>query len=306
MVNTGQSRMRDSDQFDDFNAEHDSMDNMQRVSLFTVRGYDSTRRYQLATGVLGLLSAALLMAVIGMTVLMNSMCESQSSLNITAVQSELQLLREDRVRLTEARAFLQHDYDKARGDRSLLQAQMDREKAMSDRLLAQLKTLEEHKKQAGDRVLQLVRSCGRCPPGWEVANDTCYYFPTSSGIPHKGWDDARADCIRQGGDLAIVDTLQKQTFIVGVLKALHSEGFSYRYGFWIGLKRKNEDQGTWHWTNGSSLGTGYWMDGEPNDDYGYEDCTATYPTVNILKSWNDAPCRHPLKWICEKVATAAS
>ncbi|XP_062398280.1 CD209 antigen-like protein C isoform X2 [Sardina pilchardus] len=282
------------------------MDNMQKVSLFTVRGYGSSRRYQLATGVLGLLSAALLMAVIAMATQMNGVCESQSSLNITAVQSELKLLRDERVRLTESRTSLQHDYDKARADRSLLQAQVDREKAMSDRLLAQIKTLEEQKKQENVRVLQLVRSCERCPPGWEVVNDTCYYFPISSGIQRKGWDDARADCIRQGGDLAIVDTLQKQTFIVGVLKALHSEGFSYRYGFWIGLKRKDEEQGTWHWTNGSLLGTGYWMDGEPNDDYGYEDCTASYPTVNILKSWNDAPCRHPLKWICEKEATAAS
>ena len=48
------------------------------------------------------------------------------------------------------------------------------------------------------------------------------------------------------------------------------------------------------------VGFSYWMDGEPNDDYGYEDCVATYPTVNPLKSWNDVPCRHPLKWICAK------
>ncbi|XP_041957301.1 C-type lectin domain family 4 member G-like isoform X1 [Alosa sapidissima] len=304
MVNTGQSRL-DSDQYDDFNAEHESMDNLQKVSLFTVRGYGSSKRYQLATGVLGLISAALLMAVIGMAIQIKGMGVSQSSLNFTAVRSELKLLRDDRVRLKAVMDSLQHDYDKARSDRSLLQAQLDRESAMSDRLLSQIKTLEEQKKREDVRVLQLVRSCGRCPPGWEVMNDTCYYFPTSSGIPRKGWDDAKADCIRQGGNLATVDTLLKQTFLVGVLRVLHSEGFSYRSGFWIGLRQK-DTEGAWHWTNGSSLGTGYWMDGEPNDDYGHEDCAATYPTVNILKSWNDAPCRHPLKWICEKEATATS
>lgn len=44
----------------------------------------------------------------------------------------------------------------------------------------------------------------------------------------------------------------------------------------------------------------YWNHGEPNDQYSVEDCAAVYPFNNPLKSWNDAPCSHPLKWICEK------
>ncbi|XP_041957302.1 C-type lectin domain family 4 member G-like isoform X2 [Alosa sapidissima] len=301
MVNTGQSRL-DSDQYDDFNAEHESMDNLQKVSLFTVRGYGSSKRYQLATGVLGLISAALLMAVIGMAIQIKGMGVSQSSLNFTAVRSELKLLRDDRVRLKAVMDSLQHDYDKARSDRSLLQAQLDRESAMSDRLLSQIKTLEEQKKREDVRVLQLVRSCGRCPPGWEVMNDTCYYFPTSSGIPRKGWDDAKADCIRQGGNLATVDTLLKQTFISKILNGRHKT-FNIRYGYWIGLRDKVNEQ-TWTWINGSLLTEGYWRDGEPNDyDLFAEDCVATYPTDDTLKSWNDVPCIHPLGWICEKEAT---
>lgn len=42
------------------------------------------------------------------------------------------------------------------------------------------------------------------------------------------------------------------------------------------------------------------MEGEPNDDMGIEDCAAVYPTSDPMKAWNDVPCSHPLKWICEK------
>lgn len=305
MVRTEGKGPRDSNGYEDLNADDETMDGMQKVSLFTVRGYGSSSRYRLATGILGLLCAALLMAVIGMAVLMKRMDATLYSLNITALKIELAHLRDDHIHLTAAKAALQQDYNKARGDRSILQAQVDREKAMSDHLLSQLQTREETIIKNSLRVAQLERSCGRCPSAWELANDTCYYFAASSTIGRKGWEDARADCIRQGADLAVVDTEQKQTFIVGVVKALQSETFSYRSGYWIGLK-DNDKEGAWHWITKLSLDTGYWMDGEPNDDKGNEDCAATYPTVNPLKSWNDAPCRHPLKWICEKKVTGTS
>ena len=41
-----------------------------------------------------------------------------------------------------------------------------------------------------------------------------------------------------------------QTFIVGVLRGLHDEGFSYRSGYWIGLSDQ-DTPGTYKWTTGS-------------------------------------------------------
>ncbi|XP_076125930.1 CD209 antigen-like protein C [Alosa pseudoharengus] len=190
-------------------------EDQKKVSLFTVRGYGSSRRYQLATGVLGLISAALLMAVIGMSI---------------------------------------------------------------------------------------QRACKSCPPDWKALNHSCFYFSPPGGNMREGWDGSRADCVQRGADLAIVDTLEKQTFISKILNGRHKT-FNIWYGYWIGLRDKVNEQ-TWTWINGSLLTEGYWRDGEPNDyNLFAEDCAATYPTDDTLKSWNDAPCSHPLGWICEKEAT---
>ncbi|XP_031426931.1 C-type lectin domain family 4 member G-like isoform X2 [Clupea harengus] len=295
----GETGLQERGRYEDFNGEDQTLDDLEKVSLFTARSYGSSDRYRLATGILGLACAALLMAVISMAVLKNGTNENQSSFNITGMRRELELLRDNNATLTAARLSLQYDYDIVHWEYYQSEHQFLRYESYCSDLLFQIETLEDKKKEQELRIDQIERSCLRCPPGWDLLNDTCYYFPISSEIQRRGWDEARADCTKRGADLAIVDTLEKQIFIAGVLQALHDEGFSYRSGYWIGLRDK-DTEGTWKWTTGSLLSRGYWMDGEPNDDYGYEDCVATYPTVNPLKSWNDVPCRHPLKWICAK------
>uniref|UniRef100_A0AAY4CA43 C-type lectin domain-containing protein n=1 Tax=Denticeps clupeoides TaxID=299321 RepID=A0AAY4CA43_9TELE len=130
-------------------------------------------------------------------------------------------------------------------------------------------------------LIALIRSrdsCGRCPQGWRLLNATCYYF-SDEGLHKRGWEQSRQDCVNKGGDLAVVDTQEKQ-FVSEVLQAS-------RLGYWddlflciLCIPR-------------------YWREGEPNDFYSAEDCAATYPTSKPLEAWNDAPCNHPLKWICE-------
>ncbi|XP_031426937.1 C-type lectin domain family 4 member G-like [Clupea harengus] len=293
----GETGLQERGRYEDFNGEDQTLDDLEKVSLFTARSYGSSDRYRLATGILGLACAALLMAVISMAVLKNGTNENQSSFNITGMRRELELLRDNNATLTAAMVSLQDQLDKAEMDNH--QSWLRRQDYSCDSLPSRIETLEDKTKEQKLRIDQIERSCGGCPPGWDLLNDTCYYFPISSEIERRGWDEARADCTKRGADLAIVDTLETQTFIVGVLRGLHDEGFSYRSGYWIGLRDK-DTEGTWKWTTGSLLSRGYWMDGEPNDDYGYEDCVATYPAVNPLKSWNDVPCRHPLKWICAK------
>ncbi|KAL2092327.1 hypothetical protein ACEWY4_012125 [Coilia grayii] len=224
------------------------------------------------------------------------------SLNATGLSKELLLLRAEHGRLVAAKNSLQQDYNQARGDRSILQAQINREKAQQDRMLSQIKTLEEQQKEQALRVSRLELSCNRCPSEWEVEKDTCYYFPTPARVQRKGWNDAKADCITRGAQLVVIDTLEKQKFIAGVVRTRHSEGFNYISGYWIGLSEQEEG---WHWITGSLITTGYWMPGEPNDyGVGAEDCAATYPKVDPLQTWNDAPCSYPLMWICEKNATS--
>ena len=54
-------------------------------------------------------------------------------------------------------------------------------------------------------------SCGRCRAGWALLKSSCYYF-SSKHVPDskKNWADSRADCIRQGGDLLVINDLQEQ------------------------------------------------------------------------------------------------
>lgn len=47
----------------------------------------------------------------------------------------------------------------------------------------------------------------------------------------------------------------------------------------------------------------YWKSGQP--DHGgtnnEEDCVEVYHRDGVLANWNDAPCNHMLRWICEKL-----
>ncbi|XP_052441464.1 uncharacterized protein LOC127981504 [Carassius gibelio] len=64
--------------------------------------------------------------------------------------------------------------------------------------------------------------------------------------------------------------------------------------FWIGLTDV-EEEGRWKWVDGSTLTSGFWASGEPNNQGTDEDCANTRSS-----GWFDSPCDSSLKWICEK------
>uniref|UniRef100_A0A8C9V9T3 C-type lectin domain-containing protein n=1 Tax=Scleropages formosus TaxID=113540 RepID=A0A8C9V9T3_SCLFO len=135
--------------------------------------------------------------------------------------------------------------------------------------------------------LRCIFLCEMCPVGWRLFSSRCYFFSASEGTRRKSWPDARADCVDRGADLVEVESKEKDPHVWHLT------------GFWMGL-RDIHTEGVWKWLNGTELTVGYWMDGEPNDQYSTEDCAATYLKPNPLKSWNDAPCSTKLYWICEK------
>lgn len=147
-------------------------------------------------------------------------------------------------------------------------------------------------------IPMMKEGCRYCSPGWTYINSVCYFFAFSDVMIRKPWHDARQFCISQGGDLAIVDTRDKQMAISDLINSFDdtSRTIAHR-GFWIGL-RDTEVEGIWKWLDGRRMFEGYWNDGEPNN-VGNEDCAAVYPRANPFKAWNDAPCTFELKWICE-------
>lgn len=125
--------------------------------------------------------------------------------------------------------------------------------------------------------------CIQCPPGWILRNSMCYYFAFSKIDGLKSWPKAREFCQSHGGDLAIIDTKDKEvndqhaniflcnpvfeSFFFGgginlfifplcqnatVTHLLGKLDPEVRQGFWMGLKNTNV-KGIWKWLNGKTL-----------------------------------------------------
>ncbi|XP_048051404.1 C-type lectin domain family 4 member E-like isoform X2 [Megalobrama amblycephala] len=105
------------------------------------------------------------------------------------------------------------------------------------------------------------------------------------------WADSRQYCRDRGADLVIIDTVQKQRYISSLVKDR----------VWIGLT-DIQKEGNMKWVDNSPLRRGFWMEGEPNDEHGKEDCVEMISSCSSsnLKNWNDLSCSEKRKGICEK------
>ncbi|XP_039992964.1 CD209 antigen-like protein C isoform X2 [Xiphias gladius] len=168
--------------------------------------------------------------------------------------------------------------------------------AQIEKISKDIASMRSHLKMIND-------GCRHCPAGWILMNSVCYYFPfmDSSGV--KTWQRAREFCQMYDGDLAVIDSKDKENSTVNILINNHDSS-KFPMGFWIGLRDVHEE-GTWKWLDGTVLVEGYWNDGEPND-INDEDCAGVYPNENFFKAWNDVPCGVTMKWICEKAPTSTN
>ncbi|XP_066508702.1 macrophage mannose receptor 1-like [Hoplias malabaricus] len=103
----------------------------------------------------------------------------------------------------------------------------------------------------------------------------------------KTWNESRQDCRDKGADLLIINNKEEQEFI--------KKQDIYT---WLGLSDE-KTEGLWKWVDGSLAPTEFWINGEPNDYNGEEDCAVFSETADPLKTWNDIPCSYTAKWICE-------
>ncbi|KAI5102875.1 C-type lectin domain family 4 member M, partial [Silurus meridionalis] len=120
--------------------------------------------------------------------------------------------------------------------------------------------------------------------GWVYFNSKMYFTSTEK----KSWNEARQECKKNGADLVIIKTKEKQDFL---LKQVGNDKA------WIGLNDRNTE-GTWKWVDDTLVNTGFWSPGEPNDS-GNEDCAEIWGFAG-KQGWNDGKCTSKSKWICEK------
>ncbi|XP_056151562.1 CD209 antigen-like isoform X1 [Lampris incognitus] len=264
-----------------------------QVSISAVRAGPRWRHGRLAVRCLGLLSALLLVVDIGLGAHYNGLGENHNATHIgdeiTRIQAKYAAARRSR---DEAKRQLAREVSQQETHTQELQHQRRRNADYE----VQLKLIEDEKAVLHSQITLAEESCKYCLSRWILLNSKCYYFPFLETSRKDSWYNARDNCIKKGADLAIIDSRQKQMSITKLINddQVYSRAGAWD-GFWIGLR---DEQRTWTWLTGKAVSETYWIPGEPNNK-GHENCAATYARDNPLETWNNAPCSHSNKWICE-------
>ena len=105
------------------------------------------------------------------------------------------------------------------------------------------------------------------------------------------WADARANCLSVGGELASIHSAEQNAEAYALASSLDA---SSNYYAWIGFNDLTAE-GTWAWSDGSTVDYTNWNDGEPNNSAnGNEDCAHIFGSA----LWNDATCSSTMASIC--------
>ncbi|XP_076603711.1 CD209 antigen-like protein C [Chaetodon auriga] len=170
-----------------------------------------------------------------------------------------------------------------------LQASNDKLAAVSDERDLLNANLTERTQEL-DRLKRLSKQKKTCPAGWKLFGCACYFFSTKK----NSWGKSRQDCRDKRADLVVIDSREEQEFLTRNIKK----------DTWIGLNDR-DNEGTWKWTDDTSLTLKYWWTGQPDNGggdprWGEEDCVHFQPGTKSEESWNDRRCDDSLQWICEK------
>ncbi|XP_046897029.1 low affinity immunoglobulin epsilon Fc receptor-like [Hypomesus transpacificus] len=142
------------------------------------------------------------------------------------------------------------------------------------------------------------RVCSPCLKGWKLFSSKCYFFSTEK----QGWSRSRVDCVKQGGDLVIIDSPEEQDFVRKHTPQYHSPAERY----WIGLDSQ-ETRGSWVWVDNTRLNEGYWLN-ESSSVHASRDkeCVSTLRETSPARSWREELCSSRFRWICEGPALILS
>ncbi|XP_072313468.1 uncharacterized protein [Eucyclogobius newberryi] len=278
-----------------FNANPDE----QQVSLTMVRPVSLVNHQKVLTVILSVLAVILLSVNIGLGLYYSNLTDGERIIN--DINAEVAKLKQAYKIAIDEKMELKKELAQEANLQQLTKWELDHQESRneeykkdSDNILSLITGLKSH-------IPLLEEGCRRCLPRWILINSVCYYIPFSENTPRRSWEQSRDYCKNFGADLIEINSRDKQLAINHLITTYYDSSVHYgASGFWIGA-RDVEEEGLWKWLDGAPLAEGFWNYGEPNNS-GNEDCAAVYPTPkkNPFKSWNDAPCSHMLKWICEK------
>ncbi|XP_040197916.1 CD209 antigen-like protein C [Rana temporaria] len=148
--------------------------------------------------------------------------------------------------------------------------------------------LKRDNKNIEDAISQLKSKANSscCPKGWIPIGSKCYYFHETE----ETWERSREECPKHGGVLLILKDKDELDSLLPFM-----EGDRY----WIGLQRDTKNSDRWLWVDGTPLTFSAWDKGEPNNDYGRENCAEIKKNI---RSMNDIPCDNKKHYICKALS----
>ncbi|XP_026212311.1 CD209 antigen-like [Anabas testudineus] len=272
-----------------------------RYKIFGKDVYGSNRCVLLC---LGLLNVVLLIAAVSLGVKCTKVKESSIHVthsSATQLINELKHLHDNHSDVIEAGEKLKKTLETAIKNHTLLKEQIEQKKSINDENQRQVETLRTEKTNLQANISALEGTCGKCLPGWNILNSSCYFFSyLESSTVKKNWADSRADCVRRGADLVVIDNQEEQKFVSDSIQNMKTTTNRWGNGFWIGITDVHSE-GTWTWINNvTMLDRRYWMDGEPNNRGQKEDCgVILYSSISPWKTMFDGPCHYPYHWVCK-------
>ncbi|XP_070776968.1 CD209 antigen-like protein C [Enoplosus armatus] len=261
-----------------------------------------SRHCRLATVSLALLAAVLLIVDISLGVHYNKLKDTHLTLDDTErIGNELTKLQDTYKTAIHTMTGYKKQLDSEMSRQTQTNWELEHQTKRSTDYEAQIVKMTTDIAALRSHLPMINNGCKHCPSGWILMDSVCYYFPFSDASGFKSWQKARDFCQMYGGNLAVIDTKDKENLTVNYL--IHNQDSSNQMmGYWIGLRDVHKE-GTWKWLDGTRLVEGYWNDGEPNN-VNNEDCAVVYPRKNFFKAWNDVKCEAKQKWICEKAPTS--
>ncbi|XP_058889912.1 macrophage mannose receptor 1-like [Acipenser ruthenus] len=140
----------------------------------------------------------------------------------------------------------------------------------------------------GQNIQPTSKPDKHCDPGYLLFGDSCYHFESDFA---KNWQDAKQQCLNDGGDLASIHSPETLSFLTA-----HMSGSS-----WVGLNDK-QAEGTYVWSDGSPKDFEIiWSEGQPDNWEDNEDCVQLYgPDAWTPGFFNDQNCDYSYPFICKK------
>ncbi|XP_022106461.1 C-type mannose receptor 2-like [Acanthaster planci] len=138
-----------------------------------------------------------------------------------------------------------------------------------------------------------------CPPFWTRFGDNCYRFFG----PPKTWLAAEEHCqeffTRNGqGHLASIHSSAENNLLIKMWETSLVPNEEFLGGHvWLGFNDRSMEE-TFAWSDETHFHYEAWLDGQPDDAGGREDCGAFWRTHNRV-GWNDDRCEVTLPYLCK-------